>query len=209
MPNRRQAGQDLWDKWERDCQTVIATLDDPAPTASPELVDALASMGNVLKLLAIYFLKRMGIHDPSELAQDAVQTWHIRMLQRGFIQYRRSGNGRTFHPYGRRVLWNICATMLRKKGRGGGDAVPDIRDPRDNPPLAAEQAETREIVSKAIADLSPNIRATMTLTELQGWSSRDAAAELGITEHCVNSRKFRGREQLRRLLSASGLVPQN
>ena len=195
-------------KFETSCQTVIAVLGDPPPAASPEFHDALLAMSRALTLLAIHFLTRLKVPDAEELAQDAVQRWHQRMLVRGFLRYRRHACGRRFAPYGIRALSNICVTILRERRHGGDSSasVVDVPDPRDNPPLAAERKEIRETLSQAMADLSLDVRAALTLTELHGLSSREAAAELGTSERIVNSRKFRGREQLRKRMFASGLV---
>ena len=210
MRKEQQRVQDSWDHLEHDCQVVIGVLGHPTPTSSPEYQDALVAMSRGLDRLAVNFLGRLGVPGPHAVAPDAVQRWHLQMLKQGFNQYRRNADGRPFAPYGRRTLWNVCLTIKRQKRNGGDtDAAADVADSHDAPPLAAERAEVREIVLREVAELSPKVRDALTLTDLQGLCSHDAATELGITDRIVNGRRFRGRQQLRKRLSATGLVPQD
>ena len=75
-----------------------------------------------------------------------------------------------------------------------GNGVPDWGS------LPDETFESREFlaaVGDALAELSPEYRTAVTLRDVQGLSTSEAAADLGIGERALKSRLHRGRMALR------------
>jgi RNA polymerase sigma-70 factor (ECF subfamily) len=62
------------------------------------------------------------------------------------------------------------------------------------------QRETRDLLQKALAHLSPENRMVVTLVHLEGYSVREAAELLGWTVVNVKVRAHRARQQLRNIL---------
>ena len=60
----------------------------------------------------------------------------------------------------------------------------------------------RELASKAMHRLSPALRRAFLLHKREGWTHREMAAELGITQATAKMRVFRARRQLRQELEA-------
>jgi len=79
-----------------------------------------------------------------------------------------------------------------------GDSVVPAREP--TPARRAEQRELGRLIDEAIATLSPKHHEILMLREVQGLSYEDIATTLGISKGTVESRLFRAREHLRRLL---------
>ena len=56
--------------------------------------------------------------------------------------------------------------------------------------------ETEEIVKQGLLELSPLLRSAFVLRGLQGYSTREAARVLGVTENTFKARLWRARHQL-------------
>jgi DNA-directed RNA polymerase specialized sigma24 family protein len=71
------------------------------------------------------------------------------------------------------------------------------RQPRDD---VFDQAESRYLVDRGLAQLTPRQRAAVVLTELLGYSSGEAAESLGVKPATVRKLAQLGRDALRRTL---------
>jgi RNA polymerase sigma-70 factor, ECF subfamily len=76
----------------------------------------------------------------------------------------------------------------------------EFEDHRPNPEQSCSQAELQAILAKMIARLSPAYRSVFQLRDVQGFSTCETAAALGITPTAVKSRLQRARLQIRKLL---------
>ncbi len=65
----------------------------------------------------------------------------------------------------------------------------------------AERREALELVAWALARLGPEDRMVLTLTGLEGYSTIEAAALLGMSTATVKIRAFRGRAKLLKILT--------
>jgi len=83
----------------------------------------------------------------------------------------------------------------------GAPVMYSARSPEETPYEALEQAERRELVSRALASLSPPYRAAVILREMEGMSYEEIARVLEVAEGTVKSRLMRGREMLRSKLA--------
>jgi RNA polymerase sigma-70 factor, ECF subfamily len=85
---------------------------------------------------------------------------------------------------------------------GKGEPVMYLAQSPDKTPYEAlEQAERRELVSRALASLAPPYRAAVMLREMEGMSYEEIARVLEVAEGTVKSRLMRGREMLRSKLA--------
>jgi RNA polymerase sigma-70 factor (ECF subfamily) len=136
------------------------------------------------------------LRDPDEAA-DA--------LQEAFISaFRAAGSFRgqsQVTTWLHRIVVNACLDRMRRR-----QARPTSPLPEECPEeLAAGRdtiadRETRLAVGDALAQLSPEQRATVVLVDVQGYSVTETAQLLGIAEGTVKSRCARGRTKLAVLL---------
>ena len=104
-----------------------------------------------------------------------------------------------------RIAINEALMRVRRKRRTHttldvADATQGA-DGADTPADAAARAARIRAVRAALARLPPDQRAAVALRDLEGYSSADAAAILGIAEPALKTRLHRGRMRLRVLLA--------
>lgn len=75
-----------------------------------------------------------------------------------------------------------------------------LTDSRPSPEDDCRDAELREHIVKAVAQLSPSLQRTYQLCGLDGLSLREAAQTLGLAEGTVKAQMSRARAKLTRLL---------
>ena len=104
-----------------------------------------------------------------------------------------------------RIVINAAGMKLRGRCRRefisldqtvGDDAaalVNELADAGPTPERICEQTERQEILRKALAQISPKLRAAFQIHEIAGLSTREAADTLGITKNTLKSRIHRAR----------------
>ncbi len=111
--------------------------------------------------------------------------------------------------YLHRTIENLCIDIFRIEGRRPNlvvldDASAEIEstwiDNKDHVDLIAA-AEDAVIVRQALAMLSPAERAALVMWEMEGRSTKEIAAELGIKETAVRHTVSRARSSLRKVMS--------
>ena len=111
--------------------------------------------------------------------------------------------------YLHRTIENLCIDLFRMEGRRPNlvvldDATAEIeaswQDNGDHS-AAISAAEDAAIIRQALAMLSPAERAALVMWEMEGRSTEEIAAELGIKESAVRHTVSRARASLRRVLS--------
>jgi len=111
--------------------------------------------------------------------------------------------------YLHRTIENLCIDLFRMEGRRPNlvvldDATAEIeaswQDNGDHS-VAISAAEDAAIIRQALAMLSPAERAALVMWEMEGRSTKEIAAELGIKESAVRHTVSRARASLRRVLS--------
>jgi RNA polymerase sigma-70 factor, ECF subfamily len=156
---------------------------------------------------AVYGLCRRLLGDPADAA-DATQEVYVRVV-RSVLGYRAEA---AFGTWLHRITVNVCATMLRRRGdaRARGQvagatafAAPDSPDDLvsgdDTEGRVAERDQARTVAA-AIAGLPDDARAVVVLRDVQGLSTRQTAAVLGISEAAVKVRLHRAHARLRTLM---------
>ncbi len=131
-----------------------------------------------------------------EVALDLVQEAFLRAARRpGSIPT--SDAGATAWMV--RVLVNLVRDRWRRqKRRGRAKSVPAATP---SPRATSSATEAQVVVAQALAALSPRRRAIVVLAELDGESSRQIAALLGLRPATVRWHLSAARQQLRELLA--------
>ena len=108
---------------------------------------------------------------------------------------------------------NLSRNWLRDRGRvrieslevpvdDGEEAnTREIADPSGDPASLVQTQDLQERVQKAVAGLSPDHRAVVTLHHLQGMPVEEIANVMGCSTGTVKSRLSRARESLKRKLA--------
>jgi RNA polymerase sigma factor (sigma-70 family) len=111
--------------------------------------------------------------------------------------------------YLHRTIENLCIDLFRAEGRRPNlvvldDASAEVEAAWQNNgdhSAAMSAAEDAAIIRQALALLSPAERAALVMWEMEGRSTEEIAAELGIKESAVRHTVSRARASLRKVLS--------
>lgn len=156
---------------------------------------------------AVYALCRRLLGDPADAA-DATQEVYVRVV-RSVLGFRAEA---AFGTWLHRVTVNVCATALRRRGdaRARGQVAgtvafaapgsPDVLVSGDDTQGRVAERDRARQVADAIAGLPADARAVVVLRDVQGLSTREAAAVLGISEGAVKVRLHRAHARLRELM---------
>ena len=156
----------------------------------------------------VYAVCKRLLGDPSDAA-DATQEVYVRVL-RSVLGFRAESS---FGTWLHRITVNVCATALRRRGdvraRGqvagptafGAPDSPDVvASPDDIQTRVADRDEASRVAG-AIANLPDDARAVVLLRDVEGLSTKETAAVLGISENTVKVRLHRAHARLRELVS--------
>ena len=111
--------------------------------------------------------------------------------------------------YLHRTIENLCIDLFRAEGRRPNlvvldDSTAEVEATWQNNgdhSAAMSAAEDAAIIRQALALLSPAERAALVMWEMEGRSTEEIAAELGIKESAVRHTVSRARASLRKVLS--------
>jgi RNA polymerase sigma-70 factor (ECF subfamily) len=155
----------------------------------------------------IFFVARR-ITRTRQDAEDVVQ----QSFQKAFTHLRKFEGRSAFSTWLTRIA--ITETlMLLRRGRGLREKLIDdlaaheettpgleIRDTSPDPEAIYSQRESSEMLSAAMNELSPGIRAAIQLRDLDERSSEETARIMGISVPALKGRVFHGRQKLRERL---------
>jgi RNA polymerase sigma-70 factor (ECF subfamily) len=136
-------------------------------------------------------------------AEDLVQEASVKGLRR-FDSFER---GTDFKAWMTRILANTYIDLYRRRKRekpaAQEDAVEALADSES--PLRHQDVEflLPEDIEKALRELPETQRAAVVLVDVNGLTNQEAAEALGWPLGTVNSRVYRGRLELRRILRRS------
>lgn len=130
-------------------------------------------------------------HEAEDLAQEAfLKVWE-RWDRVGSMEDPAGYLHRTAMNTFRNRYWRTLTTLRRSVG---------FSPPRD----VYEVVEDRQVVSRALATLSPRQRAALILTEAFGYTAEDAGRMLGIKGSTVRALNFQARSALKQSREGRG-----
>ncbi len=148
--------------------------------------------------VAAFCLRNVG--DPEE-AQDLAQATFLA----AFRSLASFTDGRRFAPWLFGIAANQCRMWHRKRAAEVDCAEPvreNVADPGPTPEGIVQAVEQKRLVRRAVLGLPPRYREVITLRYLQGMSTRDIAAALGLSGEAAAKRLSRGIDMLRERLAA-------
>ena len=148
-------------------------------------------------------------HVPREMAEETAHDVFVRAYRSLSTYSFRTPFAHWVATIAVRTCYDVWRTLSARKDTPAG-AFGEADEPWTHRLVAAEsderfqemvrQRETRELLQKALARLSPENRMVVTLVHLEGYSVREAAELLGWTVVNVKVRAHRARQQLRNIL---------
>ena len=152
----------------------------------------------------VYALCRRLLGDPSDAA-DATQEVYLRVV-RSVLGFRGEA---AFGTWLHRVTTNACLTALRRRGdvraRGQSAGALDptfeqVESPDASPEEHAVGRDLARRAAVALAELPDDAREVVVLRDVEGLTTRQAAAVLGISVGAVKVRLHRAHVRLRELV---------
>lgn len=134
---------------------------------------------------------------------DAVQDAYVAAL-RHLPSFRQEAQlGTWLH----RIVVNACRMKLRSRSRRPALSLEDAEPASlDEPGVEAlSREELRRGVREALQKLPSAARTVIQLRDLEGFSTSEAAAILGVSSDVVKTRLHRARQELRRFVSEAWL----
>ena len=129
-------------------------------------------------------------HLPQFQGNSLFYTWLVRITVNEALMKLRSRSAQKEHSLDEPVGLGDDASIVR-----------EIEDWDDNPEQRYAKAELESIVSNAIGKLPPAYRAVYVLRDVEGLSSDEAAALLGLSVAAIKSRVRRARLMMREELN--------
>ncbi len=141
-------------------------------------------------------------------AEDAMQDGLLKAYEK-----LGSFNGASrFSTWATRIVINECLMRLRSRHNHSLTSIDepvndetemgmDLRAWNENPEERFSRQQLQEILNQALDGLAEEYRMVVMLRDIEGLSSEEAAAELGISVAAVKSRLLRGRLALRQRLT--------
>ena len=161
---------------------------------------------------AFYTEHRSELHaHASRVLKDSVKAEEI--TQEALIKFMLDApeleSGEHALAYLHRTIENLCIDLFRAEGRRPNlvvidDATAEVEAAWQNNgdhSAAISAAEDAAIIRQALALLSPAERAALVMWEMEGRSTEEIAAELGIKESAVRHTVSRARASLRKVLT--------
>jgi RNA polymerase sigma-70 factor (ECF subfamily) len=122
--------------------------------------------------------------------RSALSTWLTRIVLNEALGRRRAEERRRRHLEGKGVA--VLDDYREALMRGSQSDTPDVTVARE---------EIRKLLEQAVAGLPDAFRTVFVLREIEGLSSEDTAAVLGVPVATVKTRLFRGRRRLQEMLA--------
>ena len=131
------------------------------------------------------------------------------ILHEGFIKVFRHISkytvGTSLSAWIRRIMVNTSIDYYRKKARRRTEDIDTAYGAQLDDPGVISQMAAEEIIA-SLQELSPAYRAVFNLYVIEGFSHREIAEQLGITESTSRSNLVKARTKLKHLLIAKGAV---
>ena len=147
----------------------------------------------------VYVLAQRQLEDPSDAA-DATQEVYLRVV-RSVLGFRGSGTAAWLE----RLTDEVCATALEARGAehergqsaGADELSVDVADASADPAAMLEDDDLAARTAVALGQLPEEAREVVLMRDVQGFSTKQAAHLLGISEGAVKVRLHRAHARLR------------
>ena len=135
-------------------------------------------------------------------APDAAQEVFLRLHK----HLRRLESSQSIFPWIYRVTVNVCHDINRRRGReprisldeaASGIAAYEPTDSGPSPYQQAASGQESRVMTEALRELSEKERAAVVLRDIEGFSTRETAGMLGVSEATVRSHICHARLKLR------------
>jgi RNA polymerase sigma factor (sigma-70 family) len=138
---------------------------------------------------------------------DLIQETYIRVFRA-----RTRGKVNEARPYLFVTARNAALDVCRRNHRAALSPIVELQQlpvVMDEPDAAETLSREQKlaILTEAIASLPQRCRLVLKLRKLRGWSHREIAAKLGISEHTVNAQIAKGVVRCREYFLARGMLP--
>jgi len=148
----------------------------------------------------VYRTIRAIIRDEDEVEDAMQQAWLQAYLHLGDFQ-----GSSAFSTWLVRIAANEALQRLRRRGTLAQVPITgseeDVMSPGEDPEERASAREAVRLLERAVDALPPHHRLVFMLREVEGLSTADTAAALGIAEDAAKVRLHRARAALRRTLT--------
>lgn len=149
------------------------------------------------------FRTALKILKEEESAKDALQETLIN-IHRAACSFRGEAKLATWIN---RITVNVCLEILRKNKKHSNRTADDISDyltledpVTSNPYRETRRAEVKGRVHAALDRLNEKHRIVVKMHDLEGFTIREIAEQVGVAEGTIKSRLFYGRHELRKQL---------
>ncbi|MCE9559646.1 MAG: sigma-70 family RNA polymerase sigma factor [Armatimonadetes bacterium] len=132
-------------------------------------------------------------HEAEDVAQEA--------FIRGFRELKNLRDDRAFAGYLYRIAVRICMDRLRSRKPSQAEFDAGTSD-------KGNQVENRVVIQKLLAELTPELRATLVLREIEQFSYEEVAEAMKVPVGTVRSRLHTARERFRELWLSAMSEPQ-
>ncbi len=188
---------------------AAAPADNPRNIRDQELVQRaiageLEAFNELVGLYQDYlFALVVRVVNDRDSAADAVQEAFF-SCYRNLNRFR----GDSFRSWLTRIALNAATDILRYRKRRPADPYPEWEDDSWQPPAGDEASPERQamrnnaarVLSKALAQVTPDQRAAIVLYDVEGYDYQEIAEMTNVSLGTVKSRIHRGRLALRDLL---------
>jgi RNA polymerase sigma-70 factor (ECF subfamily) len=134
----------------------------------------------------------VGSHDTAvELSQQA--------FVRAYRNYKSFDKNKNFFTWYYKILKNICLNFIRDSKKKFNDnflEFSDMANSGDNPDIIVEKEELKNIIQKAILEISEMDREIIILKEFQNFSYKEISKIMEIPIGTVMSKLFYARKRL-------------
>ncbi len=176
-------------------------------SGKPQLFEILMRRNNQ----RIYRAVRAILRNEAE-AEDVMQQAYIN----AFTHLAQFGERARFSTWMTRIAIHEALAKLRRGSRDplqapleseSEDAMPPVESPYPDPEARAMASDVRRLLEEAIDSLAEHYRTVLMLREVEGLSTGETAACLGVTEDVIKTRLHRARGLVRdHLFERGGLT---
>lgn len=175
----------------------------PNPALKPEVTDCALLEGDMEEWIVCcsqrFFPLAQRIARDDGLAEDVLQISWIKILQSVNHAY---FNGPKACPWVSRIVANTAKNMRRQNWRRGEVSLPEVEDPRRSPEVMVQQKQLLALLREVISLLPDTYRQVIELRLYEGFSTRQTADRLHISQSNVRTRLHRAVKMVQRSLDA-------